>query len=109
MPDTRFSKTGFDGQASIAFLRRAFPQATANNVSAVTAIPASTIDKWLRGLSAPSSAHLGAMAAAFGPAFLAAAFPVAAPWLARQQVHHELAGAIDTLRGAIERAEKLAG
>ena len=110
MPDIKNSKPGkFDADAAIAFLRRAFPAATAQNVSAVTGIPASTVDKWLRGISAPDSDNLCILAAAFGPRFLAAAMPVARPWLEAETVRHELETAIDRLNGTIRKVRRLAG
>lgn len=108
MPDIKNSRPGkFDGAGAIAFLRRAFPQATAQHVSAVTGISSSTVDKWLRGISAPGADHLSLLVAAFGPRFLAVAFPVTAPWLAAEEVRRDVRQALTQLRGTIERARRL--
>lgn len=60
MPDGKNSNHGkFDADGVAAFLRLHHPVATANNVCARSGISASTVDKWLRGLSAPSPGSPG--------------------------------------------------
>lgn len=109
MLDVKNSKFGkFDGAAVARFLRQAFPTGTAQNVSTMTGIPTSTVDKWLRGDAAPSSAHLGILAGAFGPGFLAAAFPVARPWLEPERRHERVAQAVAEFYAAVSAALELA-
>lgn len=110
MPDGKNSNHGkFDADGVAAFLRLHHPVATANNVCARSGISASTVDKWLRGLSAPSPDHLATLTAAYGPDFLASAFPGAAPWLEQEATKRELRAAVDALRSTLARAELLAG
>lgn len=75
---TFFSMAGF-----CRFCRQAFPAGTAGHLAALTGATVSTAEKWLRGETKPSAAHLGALTAAFGPAFLAATMPATRAWTER--------------------------
>lgn len=68
----------FDITGLCTFLKRAHPAKTAENVAAATGVPASTVDKWLRGETMPSATGFAALAAAYGPAVIAASVPGAA-------------------------------
>jgi len=100
-PQDDAGSTPFDPDGVVTFLRRAFPTATALNVQAATAIPAATVDNWLRGRAAPSAAHLGVMVDVFGPTVLSAAFPRAGRWLGGQVRRDRVAAAIAELQAAL--------
>lgn len=93
--NSKFGKLNVEG--IIRFFRRAFPSGTANNVSAETGISPSTIDKWMRKESRPSSDHIGALLSAFGPAFFIAAYPQAEDWLQPEIDRQQAAKAAEIL------------
>ena len=66
---------GIDGQTWRAFLIAKHPIKTARAVAAATGLPVDTVDKWLRGATAPSFAATCALIAAYGPEFLAVCVP----------------------------------
>lgn len=72
-----------DMEAICRFLRTAFPTSTALNVECMTGISAGTVENWIRARSRPSAEHLGALVSAFGPQFVAAAFPSTRAWTGR--------------------------
>lgn len=72
--------------ALVRWLGLAFPASTAKQVAHVSGVPASTVDKWLRGECKPSGEALAALIAVFGPSFVAACMPCAT-WA--REVHGE--------------------
>lgn len=93
--------TPLDMDALVRFLREAFPTATALNTECAAGVPAATVENWLRGRSTASGAHLGALATAFGPAFLAAAFPGVRIALKRQVRHERIERLLEQLTGEL--------
>ena len=67
-----------------SFLRRLYPNKTAEAVSADTGIPASTVAKWLARNSAPSAWAAFRLLAAYGPEFGCAVYENAPDWLNRE-------------------------
>lgn len=96
------NSANLDMEALTRFLCRAFPYATANHVEGITGVSAATITNWLIGRAKPSGEHLGALVGAFGPQFVAAAFPASRTWA------EPIARAENARRLATELAEILA-
>ena len=71
-----------DMEGVCRFLFAAFPYATAQHTESVTGISSGTVENWLRSRAKPSGEHLGALVSAFGPVFVAAAFPSTRQWTA---------------------------
>lgn len=68
---------------TVAFLRRLYPQKTAECVGADTGISANTIAKWLDRGSAPTSWAFCRLICAYGPEFAVAIMDHAPAWLDR--------------------------
>jgi len=71
------------GERIAAFLRQTHPAKTAQNVSADTGLPASTVAKWLEGASTPGVYAGFKLADAYGPDFIAAVWPERLGFLAK--------------------------
>lgn len=76
--------TDIDMAAFCRFAHAQLPTGTAAHLAAICGATVSTAEKWLRGETRPSAAHLAALISAFGPAFLAATMPATRAWSARQ-------------------------
>jgi hypothetical protein len=98
---SRATRDGFSMDRATGFLRRLHPAATALNVQADTGIAESTVDNWLRDRSRMRADHLGTLIAVYGPDFLAAAFPAAAPWLQEGRARERIDKAFAELHAAI--------
>lgn len=73
-----------DMAAFCRFAHARMPTGTAAHLAAICGATVSTAEKWLRGETRPSAAHLAALISFFGPAFLAATMPGTRPWAQRQ-------------------------
>lgn len=88
-PSKKFGQlSGKAGQLSpactaraIAFLRARHPAKTAEEVAALTGLPADTVRKWLDRASAPSFAACFALIGAYGPDFVAAVMEHPPAWI----------------------------
>ncbi len=76
-PNPRGSFTAAGAQA---FFRRRFPEKTVDSLAAACGAPRETAASWMKG-ARPSAAHLMALIATFGPAFLEAAFAAPPRWV----------------------------
>jgi hypothetical protein len=65
----------------VGFLRREYPFATAENVSADTGVAIATVQKWIERDSAPSCSSFLRLVSVYGPEFLAAVCPDRLGWL----------------------------
>lgn len=95
----------FDMDALVRFLRTAFPTATALHVQSISGIPAGSVENWMRARAKPSGEHIGALVAAFGPAFVAAIFPSTRQWAAPIIERAKLAEIARELSAMAEAAE----
>lgn len=78
----RIGETDADvGGRICAFLRGIYPEKTAANVCADTAISPKTVENWLAGVAAPRSIHFVRLFLAYGPEFLRAAAGTPPAWL----------------------------
>ena len=87
-------------QNIIDFLRRAYPVNTAINVAADTGVSAETVQKQIDRVSMPSAFNFMRYGAAYGPEFLAAAYPTQLGWLsdaAREAARRKLDAEIAAL------------
>lgn len=73
-----------DMAAFCRFAQAHMPTGTAAHLAAICGATVSTAEKWLRGETRPSAAHLAALISFFGPAFLAATMPGTRAWAQRQ-------------------------
>lgn len=95
------------GERVVAFLRRRYPQKTAELVAAdCPGLPAGTVQKWLDRGSAPNASGYTRLWLAYGPDFLAAIAPDQTGWL-DQAVRAQRAAELKTEIAALEA--KLAG
>lgn len=86
MSGAKFAGDGAICMAALCrFLTAAFPHSTAKQAAFATGIPASSIEKWLRGETRPSGLHLAQLVGVFGIPLIAAALP-SALW-ARENAH----------------------
>lgn len=89
----------------VAYLRQLYPTKTAESVAADTLISQGTVQKWLDRGSAPGVIALLALAAAYGPPLLAAAYLHPPDWLdqaARAARQHELEAQLATIRAQLD-------
>jgi transcriptional regulator with XRE-family HTH domain len=101
MSRSQIAETGALSMAALCrFLTRAFPASTSKQVEGATGIPASSVDKWLRGETRPSGAHLAALISVFGAAFAAAAMPGCA-WLKEAGRDAEIRRRVEELFGML--------
>lgn len=91
-----------DFSALAAFLRRACPNATVKTVAQLAGVPVATADNWLQLRAKPSGSHLLALAAAFGPAVLAACYGAPPDWITEAVKAQRLA-ALDAQIRELER------
>lgn len=88
MSGTKNADTGaLNCHALCRYLCAAFPHSTAKQVAFATGIPASSVEKWLRGETRPSGFHFAQLIGTFGLPLIAAAIPSAA-W-AREDAHEQ--------------------
>jgi transcriptional regulator with XRE-family HTH domain len=86
MSGAKIAETGaLDCAALCRFLSAAFPHSTAKQVAFAAGIPASSVEKWLRGETRPSGLHFAQLIGIFGLPLIAAAIP-SAQW-ARENAH----------------------
>lgn len=86
-----------DMAAFCRFAHAQMPTGTAAHLAAICGATVSTAEKWLRGETRPSAAHLAALISFFGPAFLAATMPGTRPWAQRQARDEERLQLLDRL------------
>lgn len=88
MSGAEIAETGALNMGALCrFLSAAFPHSTAKQVAFATGIPASSIEKWLRGETRPSGFHFAQLIGTFGIPLIAASIPSAA-W-AREDAHEQ--------------------
>ena len=93
-----------DMTAFCRFAAKRLPGSTAAQLAAICGATVSTAEKWLRGETRPSAAHLAALIAFFGPAFLAATMPGTRDWSERQARDERIAALLAEL-GSLLAAE----
>lgn len=82
-----FPKEGLDWSEQIdldglsVYLRRQYPEKTAQNVAARAKLPADTVKKWLAGAALPNGRAMLVLACAFGPEVLVALLRSPPGWL----------------------------
>ena len=89
------------GQNIVDFLRRIYPAKTAENVAADTGIAAETVQKMIDRVAMPNTFNFMRLGAAYGPEFMAAAYPRALGWLseaARTEAQRKLDEEIEALK-----------
>jgi transcriptional regulator with XRE-family HTH domain len=84
------------------YLKAAFPASTAKQVAHATGIPASSVEKWLRGETRPSAEHFCILCATFGAGFAALAMP-GALWLQEAGRDAEFRASAERLFGLLAR------
>lgn len=88
-----------------AYLRRLYPQRTADNVAADTGLNSATIAKWLERESAPGGIAMLVLVAIYGPDFLGAVMEKAPAWLDASQRLSEasaLAAELDKIQARLD-------
>ena len=84
-----------DGDAcpdrAVEFIRKLYPNKTADCVSADTGVPSQTVRRWLEGVAKPSWTAFSRLIFAYGPAFLIAVYPKAPKWLDDAHLRERLA------------------
>lgn len=110
--DHFFPKEGLDWSEQIdldglaVYLRRQYPEKTAQNVAARAKLPADTVKKWLLGAALPNGRAMLVLACAFGPEVLVAMLRSPPGWLveaARAAEQARLEAQVAALRAQIGR------
>lgn len=95
------------GSRVIDFLRKRYPQKTAEHVSADTGIASATISKWIERASVPGGIAIIVLTASYGPEFLNTIMHSPPAWLdeaARSEEQRKIKAEIAALQAKLDRS-----
>lgn len=101
-------KGAFTVDGARMFYKRRYPSKTIDNLAAAVGAPRETAASWMKG-ARPSAAHLMALIATFGPAFLEAAFCAPPRWVVSAAAAERLAALESEIAARQAEAAALAG